>query len=705
MAPIPISRAEYEAKFGPVNAGVDLTPPKFSAEGAQLIDLVPQQSGPIPITRAEYAAKFSEHVPTAGQIATGGILNLGNALTLGAMDEISAGGASLLDALGGANLGQAYDQRLGEARQRIQDYRNQPGWNVSDLLAGALMPVGEAVATAPTIGKKLLESAKLGGLLGTGYGFGGGEGGIENRAKAALSEGVTGAIAGPLAVGAIEGAGALGSKLVEAGQGLQRKSTGARYGDYLKTANDLGIPGVADQETGTLTKRSIEALLDSGELGSTRDPNKLLSTANRNISSLAKEVGEKISSFDKGANAPVEVKFDNALEFLGGGKVPGDQIEKYLGRLEKISKGLQSEGGGRLPYIQQQKIALGSMFDPKDSVLNAFNRAIYYDLQNAVESKVPEVAGLNKELQKWMVVKPIFERGVAGQEAKDLATQALQAIRTSGGVGVPILTGALTGGLPGAVVGTALGVGGKALSSPRGMSISGSALKGLGAALEKSPALADRAVSGLIAQGSPRKLPQQKKQESSQPNKLAKQGQSRSLSAPNKSGRQSDRDSFQNPARQKGESYNNGATAPATSQARISPTKISALVKQQPPLIQAMILTESSKDPSAVSPKGARGLMQLMPDTAKDLGVNPNDPVQNIEGGTRYISALLDRYNGKLELALAAYNHGMGNVDRYLKAVTRHGKSPTYDNIRTFLPAETRQYTQNVKKEFNQLRA
>ena len=96
--------------------------------------------------------------------------------------------------------------------------------------------------------------------------------------------------------------------------------------------------------------------------------------------------------------------------------------------------------------------------------------------------------------------------------------------------------------------------------------------------------------------------------------------------------------------------------------------------------------------------------MQLMPATAKDLGVDPTDPAQNIQGGTQYISDLIGKYRN-LDLALAAYNHGMGNVDRYLKAVSKQGKARTYDNIRTFLPAETRSYTQKVKKEFNELRA
>jgi soluble lytic murein transglycosylase-like protein len=104
-----------------------------------------------------------------------------------------------------------------------------------------------------------------------------------------------------------------------------------------------------------------------------------------------------------------------------------------------------------------------------------------------------------------------------------------------------------------------------------------------------------------------------------------------------------------------------------------------------PALVNAVLMAESGGDPNAISTAGAEGLMQLMPATAASCGIDPFEPISNVECGSAYLKSLLGRYHGNVSLAVAAYNAGPGAVDRY------HGIPPY---------AETQAYVARVLTDY-----
>ncbi|WP_305096803.1 lytic transglycosylase domain-containing protein [Croceibacterium aestuarii] len=110
---------------------------------------------------------------------------------------------------------------------------------------------------------------------------------------------------------------------------------------------------------------------------------------------------------------------------------------------------------------------------------------------------------------------------------------------------------------------------------------------------------------------------------------------------------------------------------------RVAVRQLAARFDLSPALIEALVWQESRWHEAAQSPVGARGLAQLMPATAREMGVDADDPLANLEGGARYLRQQLDRFGGDIEKALAAYNAGPGRVER-AGGVPRIRETQTY---------------------------
>ena len=155
-----------------------------------------------------------------------------------------------------------------------------------------------------------------------------------------------------------------------------------------------------------------------------------------------------------------------------------------------------------------------------------------------------------------------------------------------------------------------------------------------------------------------------------------------------------DRDEYVNVPTVDIDRFEKDLSAPAAKKTARNPQEMSDVINAvssrhhlDPDLINSVIHAESGFNPKAISPKGAQGLMQLMPQTASQLGVaDAFDPGANVEGGTRYLRELLERYNFDLIKALAAYNAGPQRVEQY------HGVPPYY---------ETQAYVARIVRDFN----
>jgi hypothetical protein len=572
------------------------------------------------------AAVDSGIADTAESLGTS-LINKLRSYGLGATDEVRPDNTS---------LGQNYDRRLQEIRN-YQDSYNQlsPDGGYLPAIAGAVAMPGGAANKVKGVIPKLAAMSAEGGILGFGYGYGSGRG-TEDRLSKGKDSAKVGAIAAPAAYAAIKTLGAIGSKVKDGGKALGRKSFGASYADYVKSADDINATSLSDEAV-SKTRQNLDDLAESGELGKTRNPAKLKKIVAEKSRKLAQDIDSEIRAAQSG---PVVGSFPRAQALLDEGNIPADQIPRYERRLKELASNIVKFGKGKLTYLQQQKIAQGKLYDPNDTLANNFNRAIYHDLQETIERAAPKVKPLNKQLEKLMTVAPILQRGAAKLENADIIQKGINLTKTTGGFGVPIMLGSSVAG----PVGAAVGVAGSMAMNPQGQRVLGETLRKVGSAASKANKIDVPTVARTLSAVASRP---------ETPSKLPDKSQTQKTKS-------------------KSQTLRPESLKPSPSD-KTTNSQLDSKVESMEPLdkvLMAIRKVESGGNDKAVSKVGAKGPYQLMDDTGKEyhakLGIKePYDPF-NEKQAKKIATAILmdytDQMGGDLAKGIVAYHSGPKNV-------------------------------------------
>lgn len=522
-----------------------------------------------------------------------------------------------------------------------------------------------------------LSKAKLLSQAGTGLASYLGMKGAEAVAPESKYAGLVGALAGPgLATGAGKLAGMAAPALEEAGLGLQRRARNLTKADYKNVKN--AVIETVSGDFSTQLKESWDDLIKNKTLGTSLDPGAMFAELQGAKSATEDAIQATLKAAETKIGPVPPPNFDKTIDYISK-NIAADQVDKYVNNVIEFQDALRREGQGSLTYLNQQKKIIGENWKNSPQSDPGFWRTIYGDVKRHIEKYAPEVKDLNKEKQKLILAEPVVTRNFKASGG-DYDIGALQRLlNTTGGAGLAggAILGAATGSLGGGVLG-ALAL--RALSTPTGQNLVGRGLRGT-ASLAESLGGAGFDVGAALQRGG-----------------LATSAAETPVTSPTQvmtdpeATLQAEFDQLQQLLRE---------SKQQPESIKVGKQDVSIPVGEQyapPKLVKAVMQVESAGKPKAVSEKGAAGLMQLMPATAKELGVADRfDPEQNIEGGSRYLQQMLNKY-GKTDIALAAYNWGPGNIDRAIRKVKAEGKRITWANIMQAVkvPQETRLYVNEV---------
>lgn len=292
-----------------------------------------------------------------------------------------------------------------------------------------------------------------------------------------------------LALGAVSKAATVPGKMIrgtaetapKAASALDRKSVGFTKSDYGKASSLQTIEDVGTGEIQSKIRSQVDPILEEGLLGKSRDPSDVLKAVEKQAVPLAEELNSKIAAYDAGGNPPVAPDFSNALQAIYSGKIHPDVAAQYATRLYAIDEGIRDPnlGAGKLSYIQELKESLP--FKTEDSMVNSFNRAIYMDLKNSIEARVPEAKGINQQLAPYQTLDTVANRSLIASDNRSFGDTIKSVAGWGGGIGLPAALGSTLGPV-GTAVGVGVGLTGKWLASPNGQAALARGLRSTGRA-------------------------------------------------------------------------------------------------------------------------------------------------------------------------------------------------------------------------------
>jgi hypothetical protein len=476
------------------------------------------------------------------------------------------------------------------------------------------------------------------------------------------------------------------------------KITDADQAPILKNIKQFERDGIIDNEA--------EALGNATRLGQFQN-------------ALNNELEIRLSQANSIVPPIADFNRSNSDAFLS--KLSGDAKDEAKKIIEKersaIINQMNEAEGGSIMDLQRAKVGLNYVWSNKPYAEDV-RKAIRADLRQEIENRIAlaefgsgipkgtaaEIKEINRVWGDAADLKSDFGKIAFKDLGADVVEDAFNSMRTSGGPGTLNIISGVTGNPLPAVIGQIL----NAARTSEGKQF----LSDITAdpALQKYAAQAGEllqeygrgrgfAIAGALQ--SQRAADKEQKAEAVQDTIIQKLG---ALS--DKSTDKEILDALRGIAKE--QKQQSKTTAPELQRTSGEPADVRKLILDQDAITQAIISAESKGNPKAKSAKDAVGLMQLLKGTASDLRVaDRTDPAENVRGGKQYYQQLLSKYDGDKSLALAAYNWGMGNVDKALAKVKRSNRTPTYDNVIKYaaVPSETVNYVDYVLKQEKKITA